>query len=139
MRKYDIRTFLMKWRRKTVVTYAMFIKGFSWKTLIMCDIGLHLIPKSTTFMHPYAICINDSVKMGENCDIRQCVTLGNRHPKKPQGETTIGNNVFFGAGCTVLGDVRIGDNVIIGAGAIVLSDVPRNTTVTGIWKGSHGL
>lgn len=135
MRKYDIRTFLNKWKRKTIVTRAMITKGFPWKTLMLCDIGLHQIPKSTKFMHPYAICISDNVRLGENCNIRHCVTIGGRYPHTPAGDTIIGNNVYFGTGSMVLGTVTVGDNVIIGAGAIVLADVPDNTTVVGVWKG----
>lgn len=134
--KRDIPTYIMKWKRRIIVTYSVITKGFSWKTLLLCDIGLHRIPKSTIFMHPYAICISDSVQLGENCDIRQCVTIGNRHPKQKQGVTKVGDRVFFGAGCTVLGYITIGNNVIIGAGAIVLADVPDNMTIVGIWKGA---
>ena len=136
MRKYNIPAFMMKWKRKITLTYSMIVRGSSWKTLILCDIGLQHIPKSTIFMHPYAICISDSVQLGENCDIRQCVTIGNRHPNQKQGITKVGDGVFFGAGCTVLGDITIGNNVIIGAGAIVLADVPDNMTIVGIWKGA---
>lgn len=134
MKKYDIITYLKKWKRRIILTYACITKGFSWKTLILCDICLHRIPRSTKFMHPYAICINDNVIIGENCDVRHCVTIGTRYPNIPHKITYIGNNVFFGVGCTVLGDVMIGDNAIIGAGAIVLADVPAYTTVTGVWK-----
>lgn len=45
------------------------------------------------------------------------------------GSPIIGNNVFIGAGATIIGNIRIGNNVKIGAGAIVVSDVPDNSTV----------
>jgi serine acetyltransferase len=73
--------------------------------------------------------------MGDNCSIRQCVTIGNKYSTSPKGKTRVGNNVFFGAGCIVLGDITIGNNAVIGAGSIVLADVPENTTVVGTWKG----
>lgn len=44
----------------------------------------------------------------------------------------IGDNVFIGAGATILYDVQIGSNVIIGAGSIVNHDVPSNSVVAGI-------
>ena len=44
----------------------------------------------------------------------------------------IQDNVFVGAGSTILYDVRIGSNVIIGAGSLVNKDVPSNSVVAGI-------
>lgn len=113
MRKYDIKTYIRRWKRRISITIAAIDKGFSWKTVLLCDINLTQIPKSTKFMHPYAICINDNVYFGENCDIRHCVTIGTKYPV-PHTKTIIGNNVFFGVRSTVLGDVVIGDNAIIG-------------------------
>lgn len=44
----------------------------------------------------------------------------------------IGDNVFVGAGSTILYDVKIGSNVIIGAGSIVTKDIPDNSVAVGI-------
>ena len=43
----------------------------------------------------------------------------------------IQDNVFVGAGSTILYDVRIGSNVIIGAGSLINKDVPSNSVVGG--------
>lgn len=43
----------------------------------------------------------------------------------------IGNNVFVGANCTILGGVNIGDNVIIAAGSTVCNSLPSNTVCAG--------
>jgi len=57
-------------------------------------------------------------------------------PYLHQGETCkgikIGNNVWIGAGCTILDGVSIGDNAVIGAGAIVSKDIPENTLALGV-------
>lgn len=45
---------------------------------------------------------------------------------------TIGNNVWIGAGSTVLGGVTIGDNAVIGAGSVVTRDIPPNTIAVGV-------
>lgn len=45
---------------------------------------------------------------------------------------TVGNNVWFGAGCIVLGGVTIGDNAVIGAGSVVTKDIPANVIATGV-------
>jgi acetyltransferase-like isoleucine patch superfamily enzyme len=44
----------------------------------------------------------------------------------------IGDNVWLGAGVTVLDGLRIGRNSIIGAGSVVTKSVPDNTTVAGV-------
>lgn len=48
------------------------------------------------------------------------------------GRIVIGENVFIGAGTTVLKGVRIGDNAVIGACSVVTKDVPKNE----IWGGN---
>lgn len=69
-------------------------------------------------------------KMGENCTVNQGVTIGMiRGAKRPP---IIGNNVYFGAGCKVLGEVTIGDNVVIAANSLVMTNVPDNCTVCGV-------
>lgn len=55
-----------------------------------------------------------------------------KHYTMRKGKINIGNNVFIGAGTTILYDVNIGNNVIIGAGSIVTHDIPDNTVVAGI-------
>lgn len=44
----------------------------------------------------------------------------------------IGDNVFIGAGVTILYDVKIGSNVVIGAGSVITKDIPDNSIVAGI-------
>ena len=64
------------------------------------------------------------------------IMFRNMYPEKNyvmrKGKINIGNNVFIGAGATVLYDVNIGNNVIIGAGSIVTHDIPDNSVVAGI-------
>lgn len=44
---------------------------------------------------------------------------------------TIGDNVWIGAGSSILPGVSIGDNTIIGAGSIVTKDIPANVLAVG--------
>lgn len=44
----------------------------------------------------------------------------------------IGNNVWIGAGTTVLGGVTIGDNTVIGAGSVVTKAIPSNVIAVGV-------
>lgn len=45
---------------------------------------------------------------------------------------TVGNNVWIGAGTTVLGGVTIGDNTVIGAGSVVTKDIPSGVIAVGV-------
>lgn len=44
---------------------------------------------------------------------------------------TVGNNVWIGAGVSVLPGVKIGDNCVIGAGSVVTHDIPSDTVAVG--------
>lgn len=44
---------------------------------------------------------------------------------------TVGNNVWIGAGVSVLPGVTIGDNCVIGAGSVVVKDIPSNSVAVG--------
>lgn len=81
--------------------------------------------------HCGLIGINGSAKIGENCRIQTCVTIGatNGCKKSPQ----IGNNVFLGDGCKIIGDISIAEGVCIGANAVVVKDIVEpNTTWGGV-------
>lgn len=44
----------------------------------------------------------------------------------------VGDNVWFGAGCTVLAGVTIGKNSVIAAGSVVTKDIPENVIAAGV-------
>ena len=44
---------------------------------------------------------------------------------------SVGDNVWFGGGCTVLGGVIVGNNVVVGAGSVVTKDIPDNVLAFG--------
>lgn len=44
----------------------------------------------------------------------------------------IGNNVWIGAGSTILAGVMIGDNTVIGAGSVVNKSIPSNVIAVGV-------
>jgi serine O-acetyltransferase len=82
--------------------------------------------------HQSAIVIHGDAIIGDDCIIRQGVTIGNRYLHKPLEAPQLGNNVNIGAGAKIFGKIKIGNNVNIGANAVVLHDVPDNSTVVGI-------
>ena len=82
--------------------------------------------------HQGAIIIHGYCSIGDDCIIRQGVTLGNRYLDRPLEAPQLGARVNVGAGAKILGKVVLGDDVNIGANAVVLSDVPAGQTAVGI-------
>lgn len=95
--------------------------------------------------HAFAIAINKNVVIGNNVNISQCVTIGEKQTGKKAGVPTIGNNVYIGPGSIIIGAIHISDGAVIGAGSVVTSDVPQNAVVAGVpakilsYKGSEGI
>jgi serine O-acetyltransferase len=81
--------------------------------------------------HFGGIIVSGYAKFGDNCRIRNGVTIGLRRVEE-KFAPVIGNNVDIGAGAKLLGPIKIGDNVIIGANAVVLGDVPANSIAVGV-------
>lgn len=90
------------------------------------------IGKRLTIEHSGAIVVHGNSVIGDDCVIRQGVTIGNRRLQEPLAAPTLGNRVNVGAGAKILGNVRIGDDAEIGANAVVLQDVPANAIAVGI-------
>ncbi|BAZ08390.1 serine O-acetyltransferase [Calothrix sp. NIES-4071] len=82
--------------------------------------------------HQGAIVIHEYSSIGDDCIIRQGVTLGMRRNDCPTEAPSLGRNVDVGAGAKILGNVTIGDNAKIGANAVVLCNVPAGRTAVGI-------
>lgn len=92
--------------------------------------------------HCGAIVIHGNCSLGDDCIVRQGVTLGNRTLDRPFDAPQLGARVNVGAGAKILGAVRVGDDAQIGANAVVLDDVPAGATAIGIpariGKGAKG-
>lgn len=84
------------------------------------------------FEHQGGVVIHGYSVIGDDCIIRQGVTLGNRHLDKPFDAPILGQGVNVGAGAVITGKVTLGDHCAVGANAVVLHDVAANTTVVGI-------
>jgi serine O-acetyltransferase len=90
------------------------------------------IGRRLSIEHHGCIVIHGAVVMGDDCLIRQGVTIGNSGIDDPLVAPTIGHRVQFGAGAKVLGPIRVGNDVIIGANAVVVRDVPDFAVVVGV-------
>jgi serine O-acetyltransferase len=81
--------------------------------------------------HFGGIVISGDATFGDDCIVRNGVTVGLRHTGQ-RGAPVIGDRVDIGAGAKVLGSIRIGDDVAIGANAVVITDVPSNSIAVGV-------
>ena len=82
--------------------------------------------------HQSCIIIHGYSVIGDDCIIRQGVTIGNRYLNRPEDTPKLGARVNVGAGAKILGNVALGNDVNIGANAVVLTDIPANKTAVGI-------
>ena len=82
--------------------------------------------------HQSCIVVHGYSAIGDDCIIRQGVTIGNRYREYPLDCPQLGARVNVGAGAKILGNLTIGDDVNIGANAVVLADIPSKKTAVGI-------
>lgn len=77
------------------------------------------------------IIVSGYARFGDNCVIRNGVTVGLQRVDEPIAPR-IGDNVDIGAGAKILGNITIGNHVSIGANAVVIEDVPENSLAVGV-------
>lgn len=99
---------------------------FSASIPIKKDINRFIAPHGLA-----GISISYYAKLGVGCTVFQHVTIGsNTIPdSKGAGFPIVGNNVYIGAGASIIGNVHIGNNCRIGAGCVVVCDVPDDCVV----------
>lgn len=81
--------------------------------------------------HPYCITINADTKIGKNCNLHKCVTIGQENRGTRKGAPTIGNSVWIGIGTVIVGKITIGDDVLIAPNSYVNCDIPSHSVVLG--------
>jgi len=108
-----------------------------------CDYGYH-ITVGESFYANHNLIIQDGagVRFGDNVFIApNCCFTTAEHAIDPEMRKAgveiakpikVGNNVWIGAGCTILAGVEIGDNTVIGAGSVVTKSIPSNVVAVGV-------
>lgn len=100
---------------------------------------------SRVSIHPFTyIDATGSISIGDDVSIAHGVSiLSTEHaftdrtiPIRDQGlqsrPTTIGPNVWIGAGVRILAGTSIGEGCVVAAGAVVKGDIPQNAVIGGV-------
>ena len=101
-----------------------------YQGLIGCELpwSVRAGPRLRIF-HGFGLVVNPRTRIGADCTLRQCTTLGARLCSSDA--PTLGDRVDVGWNSVVLGEIHIGDDVRIGAGAVVVRSVPQGASVRG--------
>ncbi|WP_373018202.1 serine O-acetyltransferase [Thiomicrorhabdus sp.] len=127
--RYRFTTKLIRW--PLGIIHLIFAK--IGEMLFGVTIGVSAkIGQRLTIEHSGAIVIHGNAVLGDDCIVRQGVTIGNRRLDAPLEAPKIGNRVNIGAGAKILGGITIGDDAVIGANAVVLIDVPAGALAVGV-------
>ena len=98
----------------------------------MYTIELHAsarLGRRVKIAHQGAIVIHGQAVIGDDCVIRQGVTIGAGNSLKHAIAPVLGAGVEVGAGAVVMGGIRVSDAVRIGPNAVVMTDVPAGAIV----------
>ncbi len=79
--------------------------------------------------HQTGIVIHPNSQIGDDCLIRQNVTIGAVSDERFDDAPMLGRGVSVGCGAVILGKVKIGTNAVIGPNVVVMSDVPPGAKV----------
>lgn len=89
------------------------------------------IGRRVKIAHQGGIVIHRFAQIGDECVIRQNVTLGAASEASHHLGPILGTRVDIGAGAVIIGQVKIGDGARIGPNSVVTMDVPSEATVFG--------
>jgi serine O-acetyltransferase len=90
------------------------------------------VGRRVVFEHQHGIVVHGNTVIGDDCIIRQGVTLGIRRMDRVDEAPVLGKGVNVGAGAQILGRVHVGDGAVVGANAVVLNDVAPGALAVGV-------
>lgn len=86
------------------IRHSMAVKRCAEISFQNVGAGLHL-------SHGTAIIITAKAKIGENCSLRNGITIGVELRGKRKGAPTIGDGVWIGPNATIVGKISVGKNI----------------------------
>ena len=82
--------------------------------------------------HHGSIVVNDQAIIGCDCNINHEVTIGVKYGGRHPGVPVIGDRVYLGPGCKVIGGITLGNDAAAGANSVVVESVPESGVVVGV-------
>jgi serine O-acetyltransferase len=115
--------------RVPVVRQLLMIPALFWQRFNQIVMGVFISPDAEIgpglVIHTPCQIFVAPTKIGENCTLSMGTLIN-------AGCRGVGDNVYFGAGCKIVGPVKIGSNVVVAANSLVITDVPDNITIMGV-------
>lgn len=88
------------------------------------------IGRRVKIAHQGGIVIHEHTSIGDDCVIRQCVTIGAASDETFDRAPCLGCKVSVGAGAVIMGRITLGDNCRIGPNSVVMVNVPAGAMMT---------
>lgn len=137
-RLFFLTLYSSSWAYTFWLRIASYRKGFLWPfaRLVLFFLAehthVHISYKSKIgyglyIGHGIDMVVNPNAVIGNNVNLSQFLNIGS----STREAAKIGNNVYIGPHCCVVGDIVIGSDVTIGAGSVVVKDIPQNATAVG--------
>lgn len=115
--------------RVPLVRQLLMIPALIWQRFNQMFMGIFISPDAEIgpglVIHTPSSIFVAPVKIGANCTLSMGTLINS-------GVRSVGDNVYFGAGCKIVGPVKIGNNVVVAANSLVITDVPDNITIMGV-------
>lgn len=115
--------------RVPVIRQLLMIPAVFWQRFNQMFMGIFISPDAEIgpglVIHTPSSIYVAPVKIGANCTLSMGTLINS-------GVRSVGDNVYFGAGCKIVGPVKIGNNVVVAANSLVITDVPDNITIMGV-------
>lgn len=102
---------------KKILYYITMYRFHKARVKLGFSIPLNVFGPGLSIAHRGTIIVNGNAKIGKNCRIQECTTIG-----ATNGESSapvLGNNIFIGSGARIIGNIKIADDIAIGANAVV--------------------
>lgn len=80
-------------------------------------IPINTFEEGLSIAHWGPIVVHPSARIGKNCRIHQCVTIGATNGQDEAAQ--IGDNCFIGPCSSIIGNIEIGNDIAIGANSVV--------------------
>ncbi len=126
--RYGIKNRVLRWPLSFLYKLLKVLSQIMTGIDLPCEVRLG---RRFLIEHFGGIIISGDAVFGDDCVVRNGVTVGLRH-RGIRGAPVIGDRVDIGAGAKVLGPIQIGNDVAIGANAVVIQDVPERCAAVGV-------